>query len=109
MRANVSQAVESILTPLDVEVEFRIPRASQKKGRAIGSFAPFFKVGRRVYYRRSALLAWIADQERKPAEYLGLNSVTDTATDELADGDANRSSGRGDSANAVSDAGGGWG
>ena len=53
MRANVSEAVENILTPLDVEVEYRIPRASQKKGRARGSFAPFFRVGRRVYYRRS--------------------------------------------------------
>ena len=46
MRANVSQTVEDILTPLDVEVEFRIPRASQKKGRARGSFAPFYRVGR---------------------------------------------------------------
>jgi hypothetical protein len=71
MRANVSEAVESILTPLDVEVEFRIPRASQKKGRARGSFAPFFRVGRRVYYRRAVLLAWIADQEHKAADNRG--------------------------------------
>jgi hypothetical protein len=67
----VSEAIESILTPFDVEVEYRIPRASQKKGRARGSFAPFFRVGRRVYYRRSALLAWIADQEQKAADNRG--------------------------------------
>ena len=67
MRANVSEVVDNILTPFDVEVEFRIPRASQKKGRARGSFAPFFRVGRRIYYRRSVLLEWIADQERAAA------------------------------------------
>ena len=71
MRANVSEAVDNILTPLDVEVEFRIPRASQKKGRASGSFAPFFRVGRRIYYRRSVLLEWIADQERAAAHRRG--------------------------------------
>ncbi|WP_156669451.1 hypothetical protein [Mycobacterium sp. E3339] len=105
----MSETALDVLTPLDVEVEFRIPRASQKKGRATGSFAPFFRVGRRVYYRRSVLLAWIADQERKPAECLGPNSATDKATDELADEDAIRSGTRGDSENAVRGAGGGWG
>jgi hypothetical protein len=54
-----------VLTPLDVEIEFRIPRSSQKKGRAKGSFAPYFRVGRRVYYRRCVLEAWIADQEQR--------------------------------------------
>jgi hypothetical protein len=53
------------LTPLDVEIEFHIPRSSQKKGRAKGSFAPFFKVGRRIYYRRCVLEAWITDQEQR--------------------------------------------
>jgi hypothetical protein len=71
MRADVSEPVEKILTPLDVEVEFRIPRASQKKGRAEGSFAPFFRVGRRVYYRRSVFLAWIGDQEQKVLGHRG--------------------------------------
>ena len=44
-----SDSCEEILTPFDVETEFRIPRSSQKKGRANGSFAPYFRVGRRVY------------------------------------------------------------
>jgi hypothetical protein len=61
----VSQTSTDALTPLDVENEFRIPRSSQKKGRAKGSFAPYFRVGRRVYYRRHVLEAWIADQERR--------------------------------------------
>jgi hypothetical protein len=61
----VSETTSDVLTPLDVEIEFRIPRSSQKKGRAKGSFAPYFRVGRRVYYRRCALEAWIADQEER--------------------------------------------
>lgn len=64
----MAETITDVLTPLDVEIEFRIPRASQKKGRARGSFAPFFRVGRRVYYRRSALLAWITDQEREATD-----------------------------------------
>jgi hypothetical protein len=61
----VSKVSAEVLTPLDVEIEFRIPRSSQKKGRAKGSFAPYFRVGRRVYYRRSVLEAWIAGQEQR--------------------------------------------
>jgi hypothetical protein len=61
----VSETTADVLTPLDVEIEFRIPRSSQKKGRAKGSFAPFFRVGRRVYYRRRVLEAWITDQEQR--------------------------------------------
>jgi hypothetical protein len=62
-RHKVSETSTDVLTPLDVEIEFRIPRSSQKKGRAEGSFAPYFRVGRRVYYRRCGLEAWIAEQE----------------------------------------------
>ncbi|MDI9947415.1 DNA-binding protein [Rhodococcus sp. IEGM 1302] len=56
-----------VLTPLDVEAEFRIPRSTQKKQRALDTFAPHFRIGRRVYYRRSALVAWIAKQEQQTA------------------------------------------
>jgi hypothetical protein len=70
-RTMVSQASSDVLTPLDVEIEFRIPRSSQKKGRAKRSFAPYFRVGRRVYYRRCALEAWIADQEQQGGDYRG--------------------------------------
>lgn len=64
----MSETRVDILTPLDVEIEFRIPRSSQKKARAIGSFAPFFRVGRRIYYRRVSLLSWIAKQEQQLAD-----------------------------------------
>lgn len=63
----MSETTVDVLTPLDVEIEFRIPRASQKKGRASGTFAPFFRVGRRVYYRRAVLEGWIAKQEQHQA------------------------------------------
>jgi len=53
-----------IVTPLDVETVWRIPRSSQKKQRALGTFAPHYRVGRRVYYRRAAVEQWIAEQER---------------------------------------------
>ena len=52
-----------IVTPLDVETVWRIPRSSQKKQRALGTFAPHYCVGRRVYYRRAAIDQWIAQQE----------------------------------------------
>jgi hypothetical protein len=67
----VSETKSEVLTPLDVEVEFLIPRSSQKKGRAKGLFAPYFRVGRRVYYRRSVFEAWIADQEQQVGDHHG--------------------------------------
>lgn len=70
-RHNVSETTTDVLTPLDVEIEYRIPRSSQKKGRAKGSFAPHFRVGRRVYYRRCVLEAWIADQEQRSGDHRG--------------------------------------
>jgi hypothetical protein len=65
----VSETKVDVLTPLDVEVEFLIPRSSQKKGRANNSFAPFFRVGRRVYYRRCVFEDWIATQERRGGDH----------------------------------------
>ncbi|MDI3312961.1 MAG: hypothetical protein QJR12_01350 [Mycobacterium sp.] len=65
----MSETKAEVLTPLDVEVEFLIPRSSQKKGRAKGCFAPYFRVGRRVYYRRCVLEDWIATQERRGGDH----------------------------------------
>ena len=59
--------VTDVLTPLDVERKFRIPRGTQKKARANGSFAPHFCVGRRIYYLRASLEKWIADRRRTHA------------------------------------------
>lgn len=61
----MSETTEEVLTPLDVENQFRIPRSSQKKARASGSFVPYFRVGRRVYYRRSTIEAWMVKQEQQ--------------------------------------------
>ena len=65
MSETTAETTSEVMTPLDVENKFRIPRSSQKKGRAKGSFAPYFRVGRRVYYRRVAFLEWIAQQEQQ--------------------------------------------
>ena len=62
--AKDDHALPEIVTPLDVETVWRIPRSSQKKQRALGTFAPHYRVGRRVYYRRAAIEQWIAQQER---------------------------------------------
>ena len=65
----MSETKADVLTPLDVEADYRIPRSSQKKGRARGTFAPYFRVGRRVYYRRCVLEDWIATQERRVGDH----------------------------------------
>lgn len=65
--AEPSETNGDVLTTRDVRTGYKIPESSQKKARATGSFAPYFKVGRRVYYRRVALEAWIADQEQQQA------------------------------------------
>ncbi|MGB8208603.1 MAG: DNA-binding protein [Mycobacterium sp.] len=67
----MSETKAEVITPLDVENEFLIPRSSQKKARTNGSFAPYFRVGRRVYYRRSVSEAWIADQEQQVDDHRG--------------------------------------
>ena len=41
--SSVSKTITDVLTPLDVEIEYRIRRSSQKKSRANGSFAPYFE------------------------------------------------------------------
>ncbi len=64
IRSNPHQFFPEIVTPLDVETVWRVPRSSQKKQRALGTFVPHFRVGRRVYYRRAAVELWIAQQER---------------------------------------------
>lgn len=54
-------------TPLDIERKYRIPRSTQKRARAAGTFAPYYAVGSRVYYLRSTFEQWIAVQEQAAA------------------------------------------
>ena len=64
---DVSRSTMDVLTPLDVELEFRIPRSSQKKARATGSFAPFFRGGSPHLLHADSLPSWIATQEEQQA------------------------------------------
>jgi hypothetical protein len=113
-RHDLSETVESILTPLDVEVEFRIPRASQKKGRA-GEVRLPRSSGSVAVCTTADLRCWrgspIKSRRRliTVADYLGLHGATVTATEGLVDQDAHPSSARLDSAETGSAAGGGWG
>jgi hypothetical protein len=52
------------LTPRDVEAIYLIPTSSQKKARAKGTFVPYYRVGRRIYYLRSSIEAWLAEQQQ---------------------------------------------
>jgi hypothetical protein len=63
LNSNFERSCAEVVTPRDVETIWRVPRSSQKKWRALGSFVPHFRVGRRVYYRRAAVEQWIAQQE----------------------------------------------
>ena len=73
-----------MLDPLDVEVEFHIPRSSQKKQRALGAFAPYFRVGRRVYYRRATFERWIAEQEATSTEAVDASDIAATGAGSAA-------------------------
>ena len=44
--------------------EFGFSEGLQRKKRNEGNFIPFFLAGNRVRYRRAAVEAWIAEQEK---------------------------------------------
>jgi hypothetical protein len=53
------------LTTRDLEKMLKIPRKTQMDLRARGGFIPHFRAGHKVFYRREAVLRWIADQEQR--------------------------------------------
>jgi hypothetical protein len=57
----------AVLTTRDIEKLLKIPRQTQMDLRARGGFIPHFFVGHRVFYRKEAVLQWIAEQEAKAA------------------------------------------
>ena len=59
------------ITPQGVEEEYGIPVATQCTARQQGKFAPYFRVGRRIYYRRTAVAQWICEQEQKSQQKTG--------------------------------------
>jgi hypothetical protein len=54
-----------VLTTRDLEKMLKIPRKTQIDLRARGGFIPHFRAGHKVFYRRAAVLRWIAEQEAK--------------------------------------------
>jgi hypothetical protein len=56
-----------VLTTRDLEkmLKLKLPRKSQMDLRARGSFILHFFAGRKVLYRKEAVLRWIQEQESK--------------------------------------------
>jgi hypothetical protein len=54
-----------VLTTRDLEKMRKLPRKTQMDLRARGSFIPHFFAGRKVLYRKEAVLRWIQEQESK--------------------------------------------
>lgn len=53
-----------LMTTKDVEMEFGIPAGTLRYFRSSGVGPQSFRLAGRVRYRRSQVLAWIAEQER---------------------------------------------
>jgi hypothetical protein len=58
-----------VLTTRDLEKMLKISRKTQMDLRARGGFIPHFFVGRKVLYRKEAVLRWIQEQESRAAEW----------------------------------------
>lgn len=62
---------DEVLTPDDVEREFKVDKDTQKYWRWLStrgrSSFPFFKISKLVRYRRSELERWIVAQNRQGA------------------------------------------
>jgi Helix-turn-helix domain len=67
LRGNMIDELDesAVLTTRDIEKLLKIPRQTQMDLRARGGFIPHFFVGHRVFYRKEAVLQWIAEQEAK--------------------------------------------
>jgi predicted DNA-binding transcriptional regulator AlpA len=54
-----------LLTPAEVAGMVRLPVGTLSYFRSAGGGPAYFKLGRRVMYRRSAVESWVAEQEAK--------------------------------------------
>ncbi|MFH5230278.1 helix-turn-helix transcriptional regulator [Antrihabitans spumae] len=52
-----------VLTRQQFLAEYNFPDSTERKRRSSGNFAPHFSIGRRIYYRRKSVEAWIASRE----------------------------------------------
>jgi Helix-turn-helix domain len=58
-----------VLTPRDLGKMLKISSQTQVDLRARGGFIPYFFVGRKVLYRKEAVLRWIEEQESIAARW----------------------------------------
>lgn len=52
-----------LLTRNELLAEYGFADSSERRARAQGRFIPHVKIGRKVFYRREAVEAWLAEQE----------------------------------------------
>lgn len=55
------------MTSAEVAEALRIPESTLRYWRHTGTGPKFFKLGRRVMYRRESVQAWLAEQEKGDA------------------------------------------
>lgn len=55
---------DELLTTEEAARELRLKRTTLEHKRMRGDGPPFVKLGRKVFYRRSALVGWVNAQER---------------------------------------------
>ena len=60
---------DDAMRPDDLTREYGWPLSNQKRARRKGDFPPGYKIGRRLYWRRSTIEAWIAEQEAETAQH----------------------------------------
>ena len=61
------EAMEPLMTIDEVAEYLRVPVLTIRWLRQEGRFAPAVKVGRRLAWERSAVVAWVADQREAAA------------------------------------------
>ena len=64
MDRNATQSPDDLLTITEVAAITRQPEATLRWLRHRGEGPEGFKIGRRLFYRRSKITLWIAEQER---------------------------------------------
>lgn len=59
------KSARRIMTVDEVHDEVGIAISTQRLWRAEGRFVPWYRVGKRIVYRRELVERWVAQQERK--------------------------------------------
>ena len=79
-----SPAEDPLRTPAYVEEHYGIPQSTQAQLRHRGEGPASFRLGGRVRYRDSALLAWLAEEEARAEQRRQDRRGADRATDPSA-------------------------